>query len=726
MNRILVMVSPLVTGETTIQRCWALSSIVWLFCITAVHGALYLSCSRDNDLHQVLKDNDIPCRRFDDPGQAVEHAPPKAGVLILAQAYPRQATAINPAVLDEVLRKDLRLYIEFPQRIAGIRLGKVTKSPLARCVVTSDFWGAALAPLRILTIHACHFVNAENDNPHLVLANVAGFDKAVFGLEGTIAHPILFEHPAHANILIATTKISQCVTGRYAPKRSWQLIWSRILQWLNPELPDKPLQWIQTVRPTYAETDSLTAGAQREAVIRSIDWHYRAKMLVHESWSGELNQYGAKNPVGPAPNPNWPIGDGTYGLLEGVHSGIEPSDGRQKIRWWQRTDVNGESSIAFALRWLLDGNMRSKTVAANLADWVYFNSGLLHNGDPSDGHCGLLGWAPDTRNRFYQDNDIKAILGIIGTAAVLKSVRWDEALVKNILGNFRTTGQKGFRGNALSDPAVTQNGWQFYWKRDAVNFHPHYETWIWASYLWLYHKTGYEPLLERTRLAITLCMNAYPDEWRWTNGFQQERGRMLLALAWLVRVDDTPQHRAWLEQIADDMMEDQVACGAIREELGAPGQGSYAPPTSNAGYGTNEASLIQQNGDPLADMLYTCNFTFLGLHEAYAATGHDQYLQMENKLADFFIRIQVSSEDHPELDGAWYRAFDYAEWEYWGSNADHGWGAWSVEAGWTQGWITTVLALRELDLNLWDLSAESEIGKVFDPIRQQMIPVTTR
>ncbi len=197
---------------------------------------------------------------------------------------------------------------------------------------------------------------------------------------------------------------------------------------------------------------------------------------------------------------------------------------------------------------------------------------------------------------------------------------------------------------------------------------------------------------------------------------------MLLALAWLIRVDDTPQHRAWLAQIASDMMEDQVACGAIREELGAPGMGHYAPPTSNAGYGTNEASLIQQDGDPLADMLYTCNFTILGLHEAYAATGEDTYLQMENRLAEFFIRIQVTSNDHPELDGAWYRAFDYAEWDYWGSNADSGWGAWSVEAGWTQGWITSVLALRELNLNLWDLSDESEIGKVFDPIRQEMIP----
>ncbi len=197
---------------------------------------------------------------------------------------------------------------------------------------------------------------------------------------------------------------------------------------------------------------------------------------------------------------------------------------------------------------------------------------------------------------------------------------------------------------------------------------------------------------------------------------------MLLPLAWMIRLDETPQHRAWLEQIADDMMEDQVACGAIREELGQLGKGDYAPPKSNAQYGTNEASLIQQNGDPLADMLYTCNFTFLGLHEAYAATGNSKYRTMEDKLAEFFLRIQVKSPRHPELDGAWYRAFDFSIWDYWGSNADSGWGAWSVETGWTQGWIITVLSLRELNNNLWDLTRHSHIADKFEPIRRSMIP----
>ena len=57
-------------------------------------------------------------------------------------------------------------------------------------------------------------------------------------------------------------------------------------------------------------------------------------------------------------------------------------------------------------------------------------------------------------------------------------------------------------------------------------------------------------------------------------------------------------------------------------------------------------------------------------------------------------QVQARSTEHPELDGAFMRAFDYEKWENWASDADVGWGAWSVESGWTQSWITTVLGMR--------------------------------
>jgi hypothetical protein len=217
-------------------------------------------------------------------------------------------------------------------------------------------------------------------------------------------------------------------------------------------------------------------------------------------------------------------------------------------------------------------------------------------------------------------------------------------------------------------------------------------------------------------------MAAYPDNWRWTNGIQQERARMLLPLAWLIRVEDTPQHRKWLDRIFADVVKNQVASGAIRDEIGEVGKGFFEPPKSNDAYGTNEAPLIQQNGDPICDLLYTTNFAMLGLNEAAAVTNDPKMVESAAKLADFLCRIQVRSEKHPELDGAWFRAFEFDRWDYWASNSDHGWGVWSTETGWTQGWITGVLGMRLLNTSLWDLTAKSEIAKHMPKLQAIMIP----
>jgi hypothetical protein len=166
----------------------------------------------------------------------------------------------------------------------------------------------------------------------------------------------------------------------------------------------------------------------------------------------------------------------------------------------------------------------------------------------------------------------------------------------------------------------------------------------------------------------------------------------------------------------------QDRSGALREELGGPGMGSYGPPRTNEDYGKHEATLLQENGDPICDMLYTTNFAFLGLHEAAAATGDELFGRAEDELAEFLCRVQTRSEDHPELDGAWYRAFDFRRWDYWGSNADAGWGVWSIESGWTQGWIVSVLGLRRLGTSLWDLSGGTGIGKNFDALLGAMLP----
>ena len=131
---------------------------------------------------------------------------------------------------------------------------------------------------------------------------------------------------------------------------------------------------------------------------------------------------------------------------------------------------------------------------------------------------------------------------------------------------------------------------------------------------------------------------------------------------------------------------------------------------------------MQQNGDPVCDLLYTMEYAFLGLHEAAAATGDPFYTRAADRLAQFFCRAQIQSEQHPELDGGWFRAFDFQRWDYWASNGDAGWGAWSIESGWSQSWICSVLALRQMKTSLWDLTAGSQIKTHLAELQPIMIP----
>jgi hypothetical protein len=311
------------------------------------------------------------------------------------------------------------------------------------------------------------------------------------------------------------------------------------------------------------------------------------------------------------------------------------------------------------------------------------------------------------------------MLGMISAVGVSETSEWDKNILRTILANFRTTGVYGFRGGRITESDLQKYGVAHYRQMELKHFDAHYEAYPWALYLWTYAKTGYKPLLDRTLIAIREMMGAYPDAWQWSYGVQPERARMLLPLAWLVRVQDTPEHRSWLRRVAEDLLKHQNSTGAIVEEIGEKSKGGCGPPASNADYGTAEASLIQANGDSVCDLLYTMNFAFLGLHEAAAATGDQYYKAAEDRLAQLLCRIQIRSEEHPELDGGWFRAFSPAMWDYWASNSDSTWGAWTIESGWTQAWITSVLGMRSKAVSLWTLTEKSKISAQMDSVRHE-------
>ncbi len=729
-----------------------------LFSTVVCSMALFLSCSpkhdiilcckENNDLYLTIKENKVSCRRYQTPEEAIDKAVEGSGVMILADHYPDQTTQLDASLFQKAKTKNLRLYVEYPSYLPGIEIGAPRGTHWERAVVSSEAFAPALRKLRILAIHECKFVPIDVENPDIVIARVAGFDSAVFGLPKE-KFPVLVQPESgdHGALMVSTTKLSQFITARYAPSDAWPAVWKHIFTWLRPGEEAPKLKWTVNVRPSYGMDEPLPESVERQTLKRGVDWYFNSRMVVSppmmeiydknangEDISSSDHDWHSGNRITSLPG-HAPAGDGSLGVLEGYNAKIY-HDGKQPAIWWRRSDCNGEVAGVMAVTGAALQEPDYAKVGENIGDWLYFNS-LMSLGDranPDHPAYGLFGWndvpqytGPGSMNGYevyYGDDQARNMLGMILAGAALKTGRFDERLMKGLLANLRITGQSGFQPDRIDQPQLVENGWQYYQNLNSVSYSGNFQAYLWACYLWAYQQTGYDLFLQRAKTGIGVMMAGYPQRWG-VIGIQMDRSRMILPLAWLVRVEDTPGHRSWLRTIVEDLNQD-VKTGAIpdRIEPGTTnfGGGHYRTPQSNEEYGTAEAPIIQRDGDPCSDLLYAVNFAFLGLREAAAVTGDPYYKDAEDRLAKFLTRIQIRSEAHPELDGGWFRAFDFKRWEYWASSADAGWGAWSIETGWSQSWITITFALRQLNTSFWDMTRDSNIKQQFDPLRLQMLP----
>jgi hypothetical protein len=684
---------------------------------------LYFYGNAENDLYKLLRHEGFIVKLYSDPLAAIQAAPKGAPVFLVAATYPERdpKMQITPFMLDRAASKNLRLYVECPNSYPGLDIAvKPVETTLERGVVTSDIFGNALEPMSLLGIHDCVLWPAKVEDPLIVMAKVVGVDKAEYGLTHTTSYPLLFREGSY---FVSLGGLSNFEKGRYGPMQRIQTVWTYILRYMTGQKAYVIKQWPADVKPSYSKTATLPRDARLKSIRRGISWFYRAHFFIHPDWKADWLKYQGDGTVavGPPLDSTVRNGDGSLGVIQG-HASTIMKDGSQLYNYWLRADVQGEVSMALAAAGNLFHSSRDKTISANLIDHLFYGSNLRagEKNNPSSPAFGLIGWSMTQPGTFYGDDNARAILGMIGAASYLHSDKWDKQLAEAIIANFRTTGQEGFRGDHLAESDILKNGWQFYQNRHLVFILPHFESWMWACYLWLYDKTRYEPLLTKTERAIRITMEAYPDKWLWGSSMQMQRARMILPLAWLVRVSNTEEHRRWLDKMIGELARYQDSCGAIREEIGN-GPGMFRELKTNEDYGSDEGSLIFSNGEPIADMLYACNFALFGLHEAAEATGNPAYREMTRKLSDFMTRIQVSSKVHPDLDGAWFRSFDYGLWDYWGSNSDKGWGVWCTLTGWIQSWIVTTQILIEQKNSFWELTRHSGMSDAAPSVIKSML-----
>ncbi len=675
----------------------------------------------NNDLLKTSLDNYDGVRVFVTLGDAITAAEEGSvkGIMILADNYPNTTTVFTDTEAERLnALKDVRVYVEYPavnEALGIVGYEGTDVMGYDRAVVT-DAEALGMEKFSLLYVHGAKYaVKTDVSSSWLVNAKVAGYDAADFGLDGCEPCSMLELNDA-GNVLIASTKLSQFISARYAPYGRWQRLWLSVLSWVGgTELSD--VEWTPAMNANYGPDEELADDAYSEAVRLNTEWYVNSGLLID---------------------------GGSGGLLEGFQSGNNfDVYGEQSIRRCLRADCNGESIGALALAAQLLDNGEYKEVAYELMSWLLEDS-LLSGGDRADvtkSQYGLFSWHDGAYNQYYGDDNAKAILGLILGASALETDEFDERILESIIANFRTSGVYGFRGSRLLAEDIESAGWEYYYNSTTVNYSSHFESLLWACYLWAYDKTGYEPLLTRTRTGISMMMTAYENtmtgdvdngvnEWYFQNGIQQERAKMILPLAWLVRIEPTEEHISWLDRMISDLMAYQDEdTGALREITPVEGYGiSHLPPfTDNSKYGTAEAPVIQNDGDPASDSLYTSSFAMMGLNEAYAAMASLGNTELANKfgkyaasLSDYHVRIQQIS-DNSKYSGAWFRGFDYEKWEVYGSDGDAGWGVWCVETGWSQAWISATLSLESMDTSIWDYTEASSIGDSFNDVALRML-----
>ena len=711
----------------------------------------------------------IRVARFSNCSEAVQlGASTGAGVLLLADGGASSFTTVTPAMLKLMGAFKFRLFAESAVVAEEGKRGLAARKcpPYSRFVAMSGsaLWSASdldttLQPLDVLEPNNCLMVPPFGYAPaatHATITKVAGFDRAVFGVNASTDKPLpLLSQPRnHPGALFSTSALSSVVRSRFSPVQSWARLWRGLLRWLvfaekKDKLWSDSLEFTLAVRPAFARSAALPATATKDAVLNGMRWlHSTSSLLMPNKAAGAttsaLLEQGVLNPR----SQGWPLAlplplpasayaedaDGSSGIVEAFLSAIQPARGTasatQQVCLRIRTDCVAESAGALAIGALAQfKDDRAASVAENLLDHLF---GVGQDGprsDPRNPLGGILKWgtnmlAPQAEE-VYSDDQARSMLAVAFGVSLFTSAgrptaaSWDTELAKLMLGNARLMNRRGMSKWAGGQQSVlVAEGWRASWDDDTYQSETqYYQSVLRATNLWSFAVAKNSSLfLDRTVRGINASMASfYAKTWTCQVGLTPELAKTLLPLAWLVRVNNTVLSRKWLRDVADALIShmDSVSGAVIEDPAGQDGvQCGHHPPTSNAAYGTQESTLSQSSNDSVADLLYSTNFAVLAMHEAAAATQDAAYIKAAKQLADFAVRAQVgTAESGGHLRGAWLRALDLKRWDYYASGSDTGWGPWVAETGHGGTGIMMALAVREMNTSVWEVLTEPRFAE---------------
>ena len=458
------------------------------------------------------------------------------------------------------------------------------------------------------------------------------------------------------NTLISSIKLSNFHRARFAPAAKWQLLITEIISYLagervDPAFPPPVVSFRETAVSSPSDTD--------DAVKRGMGWIESAKILVR---------------------------DGLDGAHEGYTNSISAYTGIQAHAKNVRTDCTCEIGGALLFDSLITGNELSRRRAESLFDFA-FEFMQVKSGD----HKGMMRWSAGAWETCFQDDVARAILPLLLLQHFGKEVPYFKEIEDALYYMLITTAKNGIRVAATEIYLLTEEMIEKL-KNGEPEPSAHFGAYYHAALLLAYRINKKKEYLDCAVRGLSSLMAAYPDTYRETSE-TEECTRLIFPLAVLFGITGAREHYEWLSRITDELALRRHPSGGYAEwDTG------YKAACSRNHKG--ECALLANNGDPVADLLYSNNWLPLAFAYAYMVTGEERYRELWCSHASFILSAQMHS-DRPELNGAWTRAFDMDAKENYGMPHDAGWGPHCIESGWTVAEILMGLQfMKALDLGL--------------------------
>ncbi len=442
-------------------------------------------------------------------------------------------------------------------------------------------------------------------------------------------------------ILVCSFRISNFVKARFAPFDSWCGIVEIILKHLGAEQ-------IQMPAPYYTLGSNCDAQGTFN---KGMDWFDGCNILID---------------------------NGKAGAKEGMSHPITP-DGVQAERNNVRVDCVGEIAGAYLFDYILKNNTESLAVYKNLSDFI-FDKMQIKSGK----FAGMLRWTESAWCTVYGDDTGRAVISTLFYMMYTKDMRkmtQVEAALDFLIGITGTDGlmEHGVHVSELTDKNIKQMH-----SNPSNQYCAHRNAYYSAALLLAYQLNHKEIYKDTAVKGLSTIMGVYPETMRAISE-TEELCRLIFPLSCLYQVTRDETHKKWLYDVCERLEIYRHKSGGFVEV--DPGYTAYRSRTEGT-----ESSMLAENGNEIAELLYSLNWLPLGFSYAYYVTGDKVFLEKWEKIVKFMSDAQIVSDDKT-IDGAWARSLDLKRMEIYGMPHDVGWGPCCIESGWTVGEILMGLGL---------------------------------